>query len=339
MDIVADGLPSGLHFFSITDEYRLLAVRRFFKRQIMKHLLLTLLLYCTSISTLQAQDEVYLPTAVEGANWILLNSEIDYPNLAYLERIEGDTTVADYTYKKLYRHTIDYQDVQNGPLFEPPYELLPGRELIALLRDDIEERRVYGKLSLSSAATGFTVDTLLHDYSLTEGDTLEGAGFFHQGFDFLIITETGTEDRFGAIRLYQAYFTERFYEGVGSWEFGPTSGGSGLEIACCIFILKDYCVGDFADCGLVLSPVTELSQGVIIKTHPNPFTSNLSFTPPENQTAQSITVNLRDLTGRLLKEEALGDGLQWQTDDLKPGLYLATFTSGTRSATVKLVKQ
>jgi hypothetical protein len=32
MDIVADGLPSGLHFFSITDEYRLLAVRRFVKR-------------------------------------------------------------------------------------------------------------------------------------------------------------------------------------------------------------------------------------------------------------------------------------------------------------------
>lgn len=32
MDIAADGLPSGLHFFSITDEYRLLAVWRLFKR-------------------------------------------------------------------------------------------------------------------------------------------------------------------------------------------------------------------------------------------------------------------------------------------------------------------
>jgi hypothetical protein len=31
MDIAVGGLPSGLHFFSITDEYRLLAVRRFIK--------------------------------------------------------------------------------------------------------------------------------------------------------------------------------------------------------------------------------------------------------------------------------------------------------------------
>ncbi|TXF89624.1 hypothetical protein FUA23_09225 [Neolewinella aurantiaca] len=32
MDIDAGNLPSGLHFFSITNEHRLLAVRRFFKR-------------------------------------------------------------------------------------------------------------------------------------------------------------------------------------------------------------------------------------------------------------------------------------------------------------------
>jgi hypothetical protein len=32
MDITVGALPSGLHFFSITDEHRLLAVRRFFKR-------------------------------------------------------------------------------------------------------------------------------------------------------------------------------------------------------------------------------------------------------------------------------------------------------------------
>ena len=37
-------------------------------------------------SVLNAQGRPYLPTAIEGANWILLNSEIDYPNLAYLQR-------------------------------------------------------------------------------------------------------------------------------------------------------------------------------------------------------------------------------------------------------------
>jgi hypothetical protein len=288
-------------------------------------------------SVLNAQGRPYLPTAIEGANWILLNSEIDYPNLAYLQRIEGDTTIAEYTYKKLYRHTIDYRDVQNGPRFEPPYELLPGRELIALLRDDVEERRVYGKLYLGEEDSTFTADTLMHDYSLLEGDALVGV-HFDQVVGPMIIDEIGTEDRFGAVRPYQAFYSERFYEGVGSWEYGPTSGGSGLELTCCTFQLVDYCAGDFADCGLVLSPVTNLTQNLSIKTHPNPFTIQVNFTLSDGQIGQTVRVSLSDVTGRLIREEALGDGLQWNTDNLSPGIYLATFTSGKRRVTVKLVK-
>jgi hypothetical protein len=64
----------------------------------------------------------------------------------------------------------------------------------------------------------------------------------------------------------------------------------------------------------------------------------VNFTLSDGQIGQTVRVSLSDVTGRLIREEALGDGLQWNTDNLPPGIYLATFTSGKRRVTVKLVK-
>lgn len=303
----------------------------------MKHFLLFSLLGLVTL--LRAQDEPYLPTAVEAANWIIFDSETPhYPYYAFVRSIEGDTVVGERTYKKLYEQTIDFLETQNGPPFTPPYRVLPGRRLIALLRDEVAERKVFGLIaSTGPNGTAFSTDTLLHDYSLEVSDTLVGLNF-DAGEGALVVTATGTENRFGADRNFQEGTSIRFYQGIGSMEYGPVSGGSDIRTGCCIFQLVDYCVGDFSDCGLVLSPVTELSREVTIKTFPNPFTDQLNIVPSEIRMGSSVTVSLRDITGRKIRQGVLSTGLQWSTGQLPPGVYLATFMSGTRSRTVKLVK-
>ena len=308
----------------------------------MKYYLFTFITFYVVFSSLSAQDQPYLPTAVEGATWIIQDSETPhFPYISFVRRIEGDTVVGGRTYKKLYQQVIDHiRDESTDPPLASPYEVFPERELIALLRDSIAARSVYGMArNTFNESPEFSPDALLHDYSLAVGDTLVGANFMNYSFDVMVIDETGIEDRFGGPRPYQAYFVERFYEGVGSWEFGPTSGGSSLEVACCINRLIDYCVGDLESCQVWLTPVTNLTPDLTIKTHPNPFTSTLNFTTPDSRPNDPVTVSLHDLSGCLLRSGKLEGGLEWTTEDLPAGMYLVTFISGGKRGTVKVVKQ
>ena len=152
-----------------------------------------------------------------------------------------------------------------------------------------------------------------------------------------MIYEVLEEFRFGEMRRIQIGDDGSYTEGIGS-KYGPTSGGSAFLIACCINTIVDYCVGDLADCQVWLTPVINLDQTFFIKTHPNPFTTHLNFRPGGNAAGELVTVSLRDVTGRLLRQGALNNGLTWNTNDLAPGLYLASFTSGARRGTVKVVK-
>lgn len=312
-------------------------MRRFYRRT-MTCLILFSLLGLTTF--LRGQDEPYLPTAIEGANWIIRNSEANHsPYISFVHSIEGDTTVEGHTYKKVYRRVIDHiREVHTDPPLAQPYRVFPGRELIVLLRDEVEERQVFGRTrSLSPDEIIFGPDTLLHDYSLEEGDTVRGLNFEDFGAPW-IVEEVKYETHFGQERRVQIIGGEAYYEGVGSQSYGPVSGAP-LLIACCIFELRDYCVGDLTDCSVWLTPVTDLNTDVSIKTYPNPFTTHLSFLPSGNQTGGSVTVSLRDMTGRVVREGKLGADLEWNTDELPTGFYVCTFTSGIRKVTVKLIKQ
>lgn len=306
----------------------------------MQQALLTLLAFCAAISALQAQDQPYLPTALEGANWIIKDSETPhFPYISFVRRIEGDTMVNGRVYMKLYQQVIDHiRDEHTDPPLAAPYQVFPERDLIALLRDSTEERSVYGMVrNTFSGSPEFSRDTLLHDYKLVEGDTLRGYGFAGDG-TAPVVSEVMEEFRFGETRRIQIGEDGSYTEGIGS-KYGPTSGGTALLVGCCINGIIDYCIGDLADCQVYLTPVTELTSNQTIKTHPNPFTTQLTFLPSDHQTGNPVTVSLRDITGRLLREGKLGNGLEWNTEDLAPGLYIATFVSGTQRGTVKVVKR
>lgn len=309
----------------------------------MKHLFLLLLstLICFQLTSgLFAQDDSYKPTAIEGANWIIRDSEAHQgPYISFVHSIEGDTVVAGHTYKKVYRRVIDHiREVHTDPPLARPYLVFPERELIVLLRDEVEERQVFGRVkALGTGEIIFGPDALLHDYSLGEGDTVRGLNFEDFG-DPWIIDEIRHETHFGMERRVQIIGGEKYYEGVGAQSYGPVSGPP-LLIACCINELRDYCVGNLEDCQVWLTPVTNLNTEVSIKTYPNPFTTQLNFAVVGDQSVVPILVSLRDVTGRLLKEGMLGNGLQWSTVALAPGMYTATYTSGARNVSVKLIKQ
>lgn len=285
-------------------------------------------------SLLNAQ---YQPTAVEGANWVLINSEINFPYRAYILRIEGDTLVGEYAYKKLYRYTIDYIEVQTSPPLEPPYDLLPDRELIALLRDDMGTRSVFGRVPMNQLDSEFSTDTLIHDYSLEVADTLLGI-FFGTEDIALPITETGVENRYGIERRCQKAYNLTFCEGIGSSEFGPVSGGSSLILNMYEYKLMDHCVGDFPECGLIISSLNELSESVSLTLHPNPVpaTLNVQLSSP---LPSEVAVTLYDLNGRTLRQAELRDNLSWELADLPSGVYVAVFTHEGARVVRKVVKE
>lgn len=209
-----------------------------------------------STSMVSGQD--YQPTALEGANWIIVDTETPhFPNSTFVRYIEGDTIIEGIVYKKLYQRVVDYLGELAWPPLEPPYNLLPGKELIALLRDDVRERRVYGRMTdFYNDTPGLSIDTLVHDYSLEVGDTLKGWYFAGEFDGPLVVVETGTAFYAGAMRRYQQANDLRFYEGIGSFEYGPTSGGSSLVLNCCHRYLIDYCAGDFPSCNIIVDDTT-----------------------------------------------------------------------------------
>jgi len=234
----------------------------------------------TGLSCQLLYGQAYLPTAVEGANWIIKDSETaHYPFISFVRRIEGDTVVNGQAYKKLYQQVIDHiEDESTDPPLARPYPVFPERELIALLRDDVEQRSVYGIVrNISVATSQFSNDTLLHDYSLGEGDTLAGLGF-ERGIGAAVVTEVVEREEYGVMRRVRITTGGNYFEGVGSGEYGPTSGGSSLLVNCCINFIVEYRTGELPDCNVRLTPVTNLTSDLTIKTHPNPFTSKLNFT-------------------------------------------------------------
>ena len=88
-----------------------------------------------------------------------------------------------------------------------------------------------------------------------------------------------------------------------------------------------------------LVPLANQPDALIIKTHPNPFTSTLNFTAPDSRSNDPATVSLYDVSGRLLRSGKLEDGLEWETEDLAPGMYVVAFTNGEKRGVVKVVKQ
>lgn len=301
-------------------------------------------LLCLFTTCLVAQP-VYRPTAVEGAHWMMVNSFIDDPDVpcctwAFVLTAEGDTTVGEYTYKKVYRRIIEnWEESPTSPARpQPPYVVTRRATFWGLLRDDLENRTVHGRFT-SSVTDELGDDLLLHDYSLEVGDTLRGAFFDTTEGAELTLTEIVYEQVFGmSVRTHKA-FGSYYFEGIGASEWGPSSGGSNFITNNYISYLFNYCQGTDADCQIETStPVIDLENNVRLTIFPNPVLNqlNLALSQPS---ATAIEVKLTDGFGRVVRHTTLRESTSWSLAGLPAGVYFVVLAQGNGTVSRKIIKR
>ncbi|MDF1698821.1 MAG: T9SS type A sorting domain-containing protein [Saprospiraceae bacterium] len=277
---------------------------------------LLLLLFLTLISH-QIHAQEYVPMAVDSATW-RLGTTGEYPesdNLIVL-RIEGDTMVNEMVYGKIYHY-----DMEDNILIQD------SRRLLGLLRDEMDEKKVFGGI-LESAPYEFLnedvacdwgdsdtfKEQLLYDFSLQEGDMLNSCMFLDSSF----ITSIDTVSTFGFQRRrlkLNGDIPHTLTEGIGTC-MGIFKGEN-----CVIaggyyaYSLFDYCIGDFSFCNLATATKEEnvLDQMVV---YPNPVSDLLTIESPV--TLSRLT--LLDAQGRIMDTTTNTSTINFT--NYLPGIYM-----------------
>jgi len=248
----------------------------------------------------QLFSQSYVPMAVDSATWFMSNTN-PFPELSetVVLRIEGDTMVNNLTYSKIYHYDVFLDEV-----------LLSTRKILGLLRDDINERRVYGGL-LNGVQYGFETfinigdpcdwedlnsfnERLLYDFSLQVGDTLNSCMYpFPTTVHSIDTVERyGYERRnFGLDEFSDSFVTEGIGTCIGIFRGEDcyfTGGGYS-------FYLYNYCIGSFWNCN-ISTPVKESYFDPQIEIYPNPVSSDLFI----ESTLQFQKISLFDTSGNLI---------------------------------------
>jgi len=261
----------------------------------MKRLTFFLFLFL-NYSNLSSQD--YVPMAVDSATWLLASThEVPQFSEFAVLRIEGDTIINDISYSKIYHY--DYQIEIS----------LNSRKLFGLIRDNVNERKVYGGI-INEMQNGFETflnpnaqcdwgdgnsfnEHLLYNFNVIIGDTINSCMISNQA----VITEIDTIDRQGFQRR-NLRLDDNFTimtEGIGTCigifkgkECYFTGWGSS-------YALVKYCVGSFANCSLLTS-AKEIHLLDQIEVSPNPVSNNLNI----SGLSTKCKLSLFDIRGKFI---------------------------------------
>jgi len=286
-----------------------------------------------SSKRLNAQE--YLPTALEGSHRIVAMYYQD-PEFVPIPEIvsqwdyycSGDTIYEDNTYKKLYKRDIQINSY--------PYHPISDYHLVALIRDDIEERKVYACHIADWYVNycGFDPEVVLYDFSVEEGDVIsvclsdmEWNEIFnvHEGVMY------DTETRLFDLGIYY------YMEGIGSSCGFLETMTVVLKNSKDIYFneLYDYCSGD--DCSFF----TGLNELAVEKLYvfPQPASTNLSFRIPlANQLGDLFIYNY---TGQLMQKIKIRSNNDLFTIDISQytsGIYLYKYLINEQIRSGKFVK-
>ena len=319
--------------------------------------LFSFFILCGSISEkIQAQD--YQPMAVEGAKW-LYSTKDQYPPYEHhysTIRCEGDSLYNGQWYKKLYCGGL--LNTTQGPC-------------VALIRDDVEERKVYGVyLDVQFGACFYQEicdevegeEVLFFDFSIEPGDSID-LSFRHIQFDYtydtchtiavcsLNLYEIPTissspaappEDLFRGKTVYLHKpdlsvpdINANYYEGIG-WDYaGPLSNAfDGFQPG-----FRAYCIGDVDSCFSYLNSTTELFTNSWA-IGPNPATEYILLENIEGSQSET-TVQIVSLDGQVLKKEILNPLVSEQRislQDIPAGLFFIVLQQGDKNQIQKMVK-
>jgi hypothetical protein len=307
----------------------------------MKKLLLsiTLAIVLLPCKYLTAQD--YRPMAVDSVRWIVGAYDHYYPwilSSLWEYYALGDTVVYDAEYIKIYKRTL------NSTNSNPPFPATSEYSLVALMRDDIEHRKVY-VIGLSAWLGDCTAgeEVLLFDFSLNEGDIATHQCTVPDGCGDVIIEETGNGFFFGvATRYFElgegCSWGLRYYEGIGSdrglFE-GLATAVKGVNWL--VSFLSYYC--PTSDCPFIVSS-GNLPLNAGISVYPNPAKNLIYVEMPENGRFENSKIELYNIEGRLVYQTIPVSFItQIPIQNLSSGLYLLRVWDGSKWTGSKVVKE
>ena len=293
----------------------------------MKHLIR---LFCI-LSFLQTNiltSQVYQPLGVEDATWIFKGyGEIESTAWAY--KISGDTLVNNQQYKKLYHVDLT---VQFNPGQARDY-LIADTNLFALVRDDIQNKKVYIKYLDYFIYENFVPDSCLQQVNTNDNEflLLDFAKNIGDNFDDCMTTFVMNQ-QIKTDTLLNIYGTNRrsmslresdadpdnfigLIEGV-----GYTSGlfqDFGFIFHAGKGLVFKYCVGSNIDCGL-LSASEEVIQQSEFQIYPNPTNDYLTL----ESSYRFVHARILNISGQVVSSISDWNGLNTvDVSDHTPGIY------------------
>jgi hypothetical protein len=281
----------------------------------------------------QAKAQDYVPLAVDGAHWLVVKRIHVNPtpfDAIWEYYANGNTVVEGQTYLNVYRRELEL-----NAMYLPPFYPATAYELVGLLREDFEERKVYTIFS----GCGSDEESLLFDFSLSVGDTASFCTVNEAAVTAIEeVTYLGMETReFAALRYNIMYIS--FFEGIGSGHglfeemFTPVKSQDNSSLYSTS--LRYYCRE--TPCDFIVS-TEELRETAPLVIHPNPATTETWLQLPENITLENARVELYSPTGRqLYKAQPTSYFHKIETANLPKGLYLVRLWNGEKWMVEKLV--
>ena len=267
----------------------------------------------------------YTPIVIEGYKWNIVNRKamldangtIEYKTM--IEKIEGDTIINEVPYKKLW-HTTD--------------EDLTEYELIGIIREDIENQKVYAFIEGK--------EYLLYDFACNVGDkitTLTGLFRAEQAELNIKAIEMITDLEGNIVRKITAFIENFnrdiiFYERYGSengWymrQYSSNTGG-GVNFIVCAFDEED---------ALLLKPtynneLDEIKDCYMNETKTDiPNVESQSDNVYYNNENHTLTFDIENLTaitiydamGKMVMTREINSTTKSIPINLTPGIYIVT---------------
>jgi hypothetical protein len=292
--------------------------------------------------TIEAQT--YRPMLQDSVRWIIVLDDnltpfSDDDRWEYFA--QGDTLVENILYKKIYHRFLESQYGK-----QPPFEAVSPYVLFGLMREDTLTRQVFGILLpteggyYSECPSG--LETLMYDFSLNVGDTINHFCTIPEGCGEVNIHSTGQSNVFG---IYTRWFEVaggcswgRLYEGIGSsyglWEamFTP------VKSRYLSYTFLEYYCPDAVCPFIVGTKEMAVESGIVV--YPNP--ANDKITIEISDIRGAVEISIYDTKGACHKAQQLNllDNKAFQMDisSLPLGIYLLQIQTNTSTYTQKIVK-
>jgi hypothetical protein len=293
---------------------------------------LSLLILLSLQAPINAQD--YVPLAVDGAHWIIRYDVMETPwhfDALWEYHAQGDTMIEDQSYLKVYRRELEINDD-----FMPPFNPATAYELVGLLREDAEDRKVYAimlseDMPYTYNTCSFGEESLLFDFSLSVGDTASFCVLPDIGWPIEITQITETNYYGVDTRIFQTTISE-YFEGIGSvyglFEemFAPLKSQNDRYVVSTF--LAYYCRETPCDY-IVSSP--EQPALADLSIYPNPAGDQVWIQLPANTNMATAQIELLSPTSNLLirlkPEERF---FKLATSHFPDGLYLLRLWNGEK---------